>query len=525
MSDKGAIDRCFGFFARIAERLGQVRARTRYGVAFAAGAAVNLALAPVGFLPAFYLALPLLVWCLAGGVGWRSAFATGWWFGFGYFVFGLYWIGGAMLVEAGQHGWMIPFAALGLPAFLAIFFALAVLPARIGKDHFSRGLILATALGSAEWLRGHVLTGFPWNLLGQAWTAQETLLQGVALIGIYGITFVALLSGCLLAVLAQRRSKAVLSVIAVAVALPTAIAGYGAVRLSQAPAVGKDWVPNVGLRLVQAGIPQKEKWQRRYLIRNFQMHLSLSLRDRPDWISHIIWPETASPFPLDLHEGARKAATKIIPKDGLLITGMIRRQVRPERKIWNSIVALDDKGAIAAQYDKFHLVPFGEYVPLRNWLPIRKITAGRLDYSAGPGPLSWALKSLPAVSPLVCYEVIFPGAVASAGPRPSWLLVLTNDAWYGQTVGPHQHLVLAKLRAVEEGLPVVRAANTGISAIFDGYGREWNRLGLAEKGVLDTRLPSVVIGSTVKVQYSKLLLVVFLLLTLLTFIFRKGIEK
>ena len=525
MSEVSPISRCLGLFARISGQLGAARARIRYGTALTLGAGLNLAMAPIEFWPAFYLALPPLIWVLAGAASWRSAFATGWCFGFGYFAFGLFWIGNAMLVEAGQHAWMIPFAALGLPAFLALFFALAALPTLFARDHFSRALFLATSLGAVEWLRGHVLTGFPWNLLGQAWTGQELLLQGVSLIGIYGITFAALLSGCMLAVVAQRQSKTIFLIIGIAIALPVGTASYGFFRLAHAPEVGKDWVPGIGLRLVQAGIPQKEKWQRRYLIRNFQKHLSLSLRDRPGWISHVIWPETASPFPFDTHEGARKAATKSVPQGGLLISGMIRRQYEPTRKIWNSIVALDGKGQIRANYDKFHLVPFGEYIPLKNWLPIEKITAGRLDYSAGTGPVSWQLGSLPVVSPLVCYEVIFPGQVSVDMPRPKWLLVLTNDAWYGRSSGPYQHLILAKLRAVEEGLPVVRAANTGISAIFDAYGREWSRLDLTESGVLDTRLPKAPVGSTVYVQYSNLLVVAFLLLTLLTWIFRKGIDK
>jgi len=524
MIDTGYVSKIFNVMQRAANWLASRRARLRYGVMFCAGAFATLALAPANFLPAFYLAVPIFVWCLSGAKTIRSAFATGWWFGFGYFVFGLYWLGHSMLVEASQHAWMIPFATLGLPAFLAIFFGVAAIPARWGQDHFARALILATTLGAVEWARGHVLTGFPWNLLGQAWAGQDSLLQSVSLIGIYGLTFAALLSAGFLAVLAMPKSRPVLTVLLLAVTLPLGAATFGEFRLAQAPAKGTDWVPGVGLRLVQAGIPQREKWRSKFLIRNFQKHLFWSEKDRPAWITHVIWPETASPFQLGSHAGATEAAAKIVPPGGALISGLIRKRGTPTRQIWNSIVALDGTGKVTAKYDKFHLVPFGEYVPLQNWLPIKRISAGTIGYSAGPGPVRWQLKGLPALGPLVCYEIIFPGGVTSLGPRPKWLLVLTNDAWYGITAGPHQHLALAQIRAVEEGLPVVRAANTGISAVFDAFGREWSRLGLSEAGALDTRLPNAPSTTTFYVQYSNLLVIAFLLLTFLAAKYRKGIE-
>ena len=524
MVDSGYVFRTIEVIRRIADGLAKCCARLRYCVMFCAGAFATLALAPANFLPAFYMAMPIFVWCLAGTKTSRSAFATGWWFGFGYFVFGLYWLGYAMLVQASQHGWMIPFATLGLPAFLAIFFGAAAIPARWGQDHFSRALILATTLGAMEWLRGHVLTGFPWNLLGQAWAGQESLLQIVSLIGIYGLTFLALLSAGFLAVLAMPKSNRILIVLFLASALPIVAGTFGYMRLAQAPEKGTDWVPGIGLRLVQAGIPQRDKWRPQFLSRNFQKHLFWSLENRPTWVTHVIWPETASPFQLGVHVIATEAAVKIVPKGGALISGLIRKRGKPTRQIWNSIIALDETGKVTAHYDKFHLVPFGEYVPLQGWLPIKRISAGLIGYSAGQGPVRWQLKGLPALGPLVCYEIIFPGAVTSPHSRPKWLLVLTNDAWYGVTAGPHQHLALAQIRAVEEGLPVVRAANTGISAVFDSFGREWSRLGLREVGALDIRLPSEPPGATFYSQHSNLLVFAFLFLALLSVKYRKGIE-
>jgi apolipoprotein N-acyltransferase len=520
-SGPSAIGWVFASVRRFAATLAALGRWRRFLVLFAAGALVNLALPPVGFVPALYLAVPVLLWCLGGATGWRGAFAMGWWFGFGYFVIGLYWIGGAMLVSAGQHAWLIPFSTLGLPAFLALFFGLAAIPTVWATQGLSRALILTVALGAAEWLRGHLFTGFPWNLLGQAWTGPDILLQGVSVFGIYGITVLALLSASLVSLLAAPRGLRVITLVAAGLALPALIAAYGAVRLAGSPPVGKDFVPGVGLRIVQAGIPQKEKWQRRFLSRNFARHLAMSAKDRPAWITHVIWPETASPFAIGDHSGPTDAAAKIVPAGGALITGMIRRKRQPGLQIWNAALAIDAAAGVLARYDKAHLVPFGEYVPLKQWLPIEKITAGNVGYTAGPGPVVWRLPGLPPVTPLICYEVIFPGAVTPPKERPDWLLVLTNDAWYGNTAGPHQHLALARIRAVEEGLPVVRAANTGMSAVYDGYGREWRRLALSTAGVLDSRLPRKPGKVPFYVQNAILLVVAFLLLSLLAYTSRK----
>ncbi|MEE2932660.1 MAG: apolipoprotein N-acyltransferase [Pseudomonadota bacterium] len=525
MNDCNAKQRFSANISRFAAYLGDSRGLVRYGTAFLTGISVTLSLPPFEFLPAFYAALPVFIWSVSGKVRPWCLFATGWWFGFGYFVSGLYWIGSAMLVDASKNAWLIPLASVGLPAFLSLFFGLSVLPVRFGNDHFSRALILTTSLGFAEWTRGNFLTGFPWNLLGQAWASHDTLLQGVSLVGIYGMTFFALLSGFLLAVLAQELSKATLAIFAVALMLPISFATYGAIRLAHAPVVGADWVEGVGIRLVQGGIPQKEKWDRRYLVRNFKKHIFLSNRDRPDWINYVIWPETASPFPLDNNDGARAAASAIVPREGALITGMIRRQVGSEKKIWNSIIALDDRAKIIAKYDKSHLVPFGEYVPGKKWLSLKKVTEGRLDYSAGPGPSIWRLGVLPPVSPLICYEIIFSGTVTPVDQRADWILVLTNDAWYGNSSGPYQHLSIARIRAAEEGLTVVRAASTGISAVFDGYGREWSRIELDKTGVLDTRLPSSSRIYSFWAQNSQISTIIFTSLSFLAFLMRKGVKR
>ena len=225
------------------------------------------------------------------------------------------------------------------------------------------------------------------------------------------------------------------------------------------------------------------------LIRNFQKHLFWSAKNRPTWVTHVIWPETASPFQLGSHAGSTEAAARIVPLGGALISGLIRKRGSLKRQIWNSIIALDETGKVIAEYDKFHLVPFGEYVPLQNWLPIKRISAGSIGYSAGLGPVRWQLKGLPALGPLICYEIIFPGAVTSPGIRPNWLLVLTNDAWYGVTAGPYQHYNVARIRAIENRVPVVRSANTGISGLILANGLSIKEQGLGEMAVFKVTVP------------------------------------
>lgn len=489
----------------------------RRGIAFLGGALATLALPPAHVLPAIYLAFPMLVWMLAGARGWRSAFGLGWWFGFGFFAAGLYWIGNALLIFAAKHAWMVPFASLGLPAFLAIFTGVAAVAASFGRGHLERALALSIAWVGAEWLRGHILTGFPWNLTGHSWIGSEALLQSASVVGIYGVSLIAMASACLIAALADAGNRRWIGCVAAAVLLAGPWAG-GVARLAAAPASGEATVPGVGLRLVQAGIPQQEKWRRSLRRRNLDLHLQMSRENRPDWVTHIIWPENAATFFVEDQRLERMAVAGVVPPGGLVITGAPRREANPLR-LWNSMFAVDEFGTVVGQYDKAHLVPFGEYVPLREFLPIAKITEGATDYSAGPGPQTMRLPGLPAMSPLICYEVIFPGAVIDRTDRPSWLLNLTNDAWYGLTAGPYQHLAIARVRAVEEGIPLVRSANTGISAVVDSYGRVLGRLGLRDKGVLDVRLPAAVGQKTFYGRYYDMLFLAIWLLAFVVLIF------
>jgi len=515
----------------IAERAHGLVGWRRHAAALAAGALSVLAMAPFFAGPVLWLTLPLLVWLIDGAsppqgasslrslprspdwrLHWNSAIAAaavGWWFGFGYFLAGLFWVGEAFLVEAEIFAFLLPVAVLLLPAGLALFHAAATaLAAAFWRPGWSRVVVLALALAAMEWARGHVLTGLPWNVLGYALTYPLPLMQTAALIGIYGLTLGAVLIFALPLVLWREAEPGPLgrqargAAIAVAV-VPLALAAlYGQLRLS-APAQAT--VPDVKVRIVQPSIPQREKWRPENQERIFLDHLALSAADpagRSDHlagISHVLWPEAAMPFlPLD-HPGARAAIGRLLPAGTLLITGALRAEPAPPgsprpRRIFNSILVFGEGGSLVTLYDKIHLVPFGEYLPLQRLLEaigLQQLTRlrGGFDIGERPRPLLHVPR-LPAAAPLICYEAIFPGAVVQGAERPALLVNVTNDGWFGNTTGPRQHFHQARVRAVEEGLPLLRAANNGISAAIDGHGRVLARLDLEVRGVIDVALPA-----------------------------------
>jgi apolipoprotein N-acyltransferase len=489
----------------------------RRGIAFAAGALCDLAMAPFFFSPILFLTLPVFVWLIDDAVkrpgGWRvsarAAALDGWWFGFGYFLFGLFWIGEAFLVEADKFGWLLPFAVTLMPAGLALFWTgAAALSVRFWRPDFGRVLVLAIALASAEWLRGHVLTGFPWNVLGYALTWPVLMMQSAGLVGIYGLTLLALPIFAAPLVLvgdAERGARRRIWPRALAISgIPLAVlAVYGAVRLATAPDGSVD---GVKLRIVQPSIPQNEKWQPGKQAEIFQTHLALSemnadgIPDDLAGITHVIWPEAAMPFlPLE-HPEALAAIGAMLPDNAYLLTGALRREVNSDPgkadqpfRAFNSLMVFDGTGALSAVYDKTHLVPFGEYLPWQKALEsigLEQLTRMRGGFSVGvmPRPLL-NVPGLPAAAGLICYEAIFPGVGAASAAQPGFFLNVTNDGWFGNTTGPRQHFHQARVRAVEEGLPLVRVANNGISAVVDSNGRIEAVLGINLKATADAVLP------------------------------------
>jgi apolipoprotein N-acyltransferase len=478
----------------------------RMAIALVAGAATTLALPPFGIWPIAFLTFPVLVWLIDGAGSGRlggvlTAAITGWWFGLGYFVTGLYWIGNAFLVDAKNFGWLLPFAVLGLPAYLALYSAFGLALARlIWTRGAVRILALAFALTLAEWLRGHLLTGFPWNAYGYALMAPLVLAQGVALVGLWGMTFLAVAVFASPASLADDRADTRRPWLApvVSVAVLAALAIFGAIRLARTPT---NFVADVRLRIMQPNLQQDEKFN--YAQKQQVMSRYLALSDRVSVthaaglrdVTHLIWPESAFPFFLTREADALAQIATLLSGGTVLITGGIRA---PEgatgtiTRAYNSVYVIDRTGSIQSVYDKVHLVPFGEYLPFQSFLErmgLMQLTKVRGGFIAGDRHRPMNVPGAPSMLPLVCYEIIFPGEVVPRGERPDWLLNLTNDGWFGVSTGPYQHFQQARIRAIEEGLPLVRAANSGISAVIDPVGRVIASLPLGVEGILDADLP------------------------------------
>ncbi|TNE28386.1 MAG: apolipoprotein N-acyltransferase [Alphaproteobacteria bacterium] len=462
---------------------------------FAAGLVTALAMPPAGLFFVLWGTLPFFYLTLADAANRKQAFWSGWLFGAGFFLGGLFWVTHALFVDLAAWWWIIPFALLGIPAVLSIYTGILGLAVFQVLKYSTRigGVFAFAALWCVmEYLRGILFTGFPWNLSGYVWTHSLAMLQNLSWAGVYGLGALTVTSAMMTVFaflkIGQGCARAAL---AVSVILPLALWGWGALRLALAgETVFHDAVT---LRVVQPNIPQHEKWMAETQAENFQKLLTLSNADKPADI--IIWPETALTADIDAFPTVGTALRNNLPADAVLMTGNIfsRADEQGKDNYYNSLMVLNIRTGEKAQYPKSHLVPFGEYVPFRSIFSVAALGAllsGFEDFQAGDGPYTATDFGLPAFSPLICYEVIFPGRVTSAQKeRPAWLLNVTNDGWYGNSPGPYQHFAFSRARAIEEGLPLIRAANTGISAVIDSYGRIMEAVSLGETGVITLALP------------------------------------
>ncbi len=506
-------------------------------LAVGAGAISVLAFAPIHAWPVLFLSFGLMVWLLDGCAAREAIFAervkcaalTGFWFGFGYFLTGLYWIAEAFLVEPWRHGWLIPFAMSGLAGGMALFYAAAAaLAVALWRPGAARVFALAIAFGLAEFARGHVLTGLPWNLIGYGVAANPPMMQLSALFGAYALSLVAvLLFAGPFAIWAPRGSGLARPKSATALALTLLVSlGAGALWGERRLATAEVANTSLKLRIVQANVDQAHKWRPENSVEIFDEYLALTKSGGGrglEGIGLVVWPETAVPFFLADAPEALAAIGNVLPEGTSLVVGSGRLEENRDdsgrlisERVYNGLLVLDDKANIVGSYDKIHLVPFGEYLPFQDFmesLGMMQLTGVRGGFSAGSGPRLLSIPGAPPASPLICYEIIFPDAVTEPNTRPGWLLNLTNDAWFGTSAGPYQHFHQAELRAVEQGLPVVRAANTGVSAIIDPYGRVVAALGLEQEGVVDGVLPRA-LPPTPYVRWGRLIETLVLLFAL-----------
>ena len=454
------------------------------GVAFLAGALAALAMPPLQWLPLAVLGIVAFVWLWDTAPRPKSALLRGWAWGAGHFAVGSYWIVEAFFVPPADYGPLGPPIVIGLAALLGFFPGMAAGAAKWAAlrwpslgGRYRRLLLLAIAWTIAEWLRGHVFTGYSWNPLGHVWAFATPLLQGAALFGVYGL---GLLTFMILAAPAAGWRASIVALVVVA----------GAGFAGQAAMAPIDTAGGPSVRIVQPNTPQAEKWRPEMRARQVAKLVEMSRRDGFDGLAAVIWPETAPPFIVEPGSPALEVMATAAPPGGYLLTGAARGTRNREDGVWNSLLVIDSAGAIVATYDKVHLVPLGEYIPFHKQLAPVSGFIGRGSFEVGDSRVTLDLPRLPSFSPIICYEVIFPAAVTGPGARPRWLLNVTNDAWFGLSSGPYQHLASARLRAVEEGLPMLRAANTGVSAVIDAYGRVLAALDMQQEGIIDHRIPS-----------------------------------
>ncbi|MEM7543899.1 MAG: apolipoprotein N-acyltransferase [Pseudomonadota bacterium] len=474
-------------------------------LAIFAGGLIALGQTPFGFWPGVVLGGIILFWLWLGSEGRPGTqFMTGLLAGTGHFALALHWIIEPFLVDAGETGWMAPFAlillAVGLGLFWGLGFMIGGLMLRWRGGSSVRGglaaaLCLALGLSGGEFARSYVLTGFPWALSAYVWT-DTPMAQSASMLGPYGLTLltwvIAFLPGAALGPGLRRA-------IPVGVAAITLLCGWTWGTARVAPAVAADDRPTV--RIVQTNVDQRVKWSAENIRPNFEMLTTLSTTPAPRMPEIVIWPETAVTFPLDAAPDAITALTGLLQSDldgGAILTGSLRNNAGPDAEFgletrWrNSLFIIQSDGSLSAPYDKMHLVPFGEYMPfgdLLTSLNIRGLAGRGAGIVPGEASVVYNPPGLPPLAALICYEMIFARETARAATGADWLVLITNDAWFGDWAGPLQHLAMAQMRAIELGLPVARSANAGKSALIDPYGRLQAPLAVREQGIIDGVLP------------------------------------
>ena len=486
--------------------------QNKYFLAICSGAFCALAFSPFHFFLAAIISISVFYFLVekkSSSV--KQAAITGFCYGFGYFLAGVYWISISLLVDAEKFAWLIPFALTLIPSVLALYFsALAASYKKLNhKFHFTQNyqkiLVFAILWLVFEVLRSILFTGFPWNLIGYTLMFDDVTIQAASIFGIYGLSFFVTLF-CLTPILLLKpfnhnkisaRNDKIFAIILLIMFVGNFIFGYYRLQNTKIAEQGQ-----IKLRLVQGNIKQDLKWNPGQKYRNFIKHVELTNAADKENIAAVIWSETAVPYAIDDNADLLRELQKAVPQNGVLITGALRveyedapqQAMQPSaersriiKNVWNSVFTLNKNG-VANHYDKHHLVPFGEYIPFAKYLPfIEKITGGAEGFGEGDGPQTLVASGF-TFSPLICYEVIFADKIINKKNRPDLLVNVTNDAWFGVSSGPFQHFDMSKMRAVEYGIPLARVANTGISAFIDPLGRIKDSLDLNQEGFVDVNL-------------------------------------
>lgn len=458
-----------------------------FGISLLCGIILSFIQSPTEYWFLIFPCFSAFYYCFTKVKNKRQTFILGFLFSFGYFIASLHWIGNALLVEGNDYKWAWPLAVIALPALLSIFTALYLtISFTLFKNKSLMGFVgFCFALFISEWVRGHAFTGFPWNLYGYGWIGRLEVAQMAYWIGPYGLTFLTIFWGSVIGLYCTtRRYKAVLGL-----ALITLLFSYfiGELRLkNKAP----QFNGGVNIHIVQPNIPQAEKWLTEKAADNFEKHTTLSNIENSGQKNIIIWPETAlSPLLLN-SAAAQERIQSLLDQNTILLAGALdAEQTGRTAKYHNSLMLWHHKITADRIYTKSHLVPFGEYIPFQKYIPLKPV-AQFSGFERGTGSKTVETEGFPSFTPKICYEIIFPHKMIIRGQaRPDFILTITNDGWYGKSAGPYQHFTQARFRAIENNIPVIRSANTGVSGVIDGYGRVIQKTELMEESQLHSQLP------------------------------------
>ena len=490
-----------------------LQGKLKYLTLFIAGGLADLSLAPFYIFPVLFISFPVFYKILSGATNKKQAFLIGWMFGFGFFVFGLYWIANSLLVDAEKFAWLIPFAVCGIPFGLAIYVGLFGAAYQILRrdNNWQNILLFASLWVIFEYLRGILFTGFPWNLIGYAALFSNWFAQSAALGGVYLLSFFIVV----IALLPSYYKAKIFTVIVIILTVLNFAYGYVHVNQSIAPA------KKLKLLLFQPNIAESMKWEpevsKEQFVENVKYLKTLDFKNK----DIVLLPETGVPFDLSRQPLVVQALKEVTPANGLLVTGALRSEGKTlaDYKVWNTLYTISQQG-VYSFYDKVHLVPFGEFVPLRKYLPfINKITPGNVDISSGEKTELIKYNGFSFLS-LICYEIIFPEYAASK-PQPDFIVNVTNDGWFGNSTGPYQHLAMAQMRAIEQGEPVIRDANSGISAVIDGHGKLLQTLPLSVRGVIDYELELRKTVTIYALYGDKIIFGLIIIIMIALFLYRK----
>ncbi|MBN8512427.1 MAG: apolipoprotein N-acyltransferase [Rickettsiales bacterium] len=479
--------------------------RKRYS--FFSGIICGMIFAPVYFLPGLF-ALSLFAAQVKNSVSYKQVVTLSYIFGFGFFLASLYWISFGPAVYFDEFWWVIPFAFVGLPAFIAIFTILVGLISYKFKESFFYHFVFALSWLFIEWLISWIFTGLPWAMLGYGFSISELFIQPASLFGILGLSFIAVFIGSSFYSREHGLFRATLALIILSSCIV-----YGYLRLQ----TYKTEYSDIKIRIVQPSIPQIDKWDGNIFWENMAKQIELSKKGEtpPDII---VWSEAALTVPYYYKPVFDSIMSVFTKKNQVLLSGGVsdNNKKGDELEIYSSLIALGDDGKLLFDYHKAHLVPFGEYMPLKSYIPLKKLTHGVLDYTEGAREvLTLNRYHNLRIQPLICYESIFFDEVRISNQNADIIVNVTNDAWYGKSSGPYQHMQISRIRAVENGLPLIRSANNGISAVVDPLGRVLDKLELNEINIIDSYLPLKLNKPTIYAKYGYLSMMCVLVIVLM----------